>query len=268
MTPGSSGRPVTLGSRILIVSKDPQLREHLYDLLTAHGYQVKTVASGKVGTETMVHEQPDLIIIDSSANDCQGWSFPDWVRRFNEQVPIIALGRPGEDAPDPRTASDIQAYLREFSDTAVLDSVTRWIVQSRSNAPIDYISFPGTILAIDDERAYLQALEEFLQPRRCTVVTASSGEEGLTMLKQHEPTLVLLDLKMPGMDGLVALKKIKELQPKLPVVMMTAVEERHLVAQAFALGALEYVVKPYDLKSLKAILSYLKTTGKRPDLTG
>ena len=121
--------------------------------------------------------------------------------------------------------------------------------------PIDY---PGTILAIDDEPELLQALEEFLRPRQCAVVTACSGEEGLQKLEQHHPTLVLLDLKMPGMDGLLALRKMKELRPQLPVIVMTAEEDAHLMRQAFALGAFEYLVKPYDFKALQSMLSRMK----------
>ncbi len=260
MTSVSSDRSGAPGSQILVVSADTHLREFLYDLLTAHAYRVSTAASGKTGTEAMLHERPDLIFIDSSANNCEGWNFPDWVRRFNQKVPIISLGHPGEDAPDPRTARDIQAYLPEATETALLGTMARWIVQGRSDNPTDQIDFPGTILAIDDERGYLLALEDFLQPRNCDVVLASSGEEGLEMLKRHRPALVLLDVKMPGMDGLLTLKKIKERRPDVHVVMTTAADDRDLIAQAFALGATEYIVKPYDMKALRTTLIRLKQT--------
>lgn len=258
MSPDDRTSPAA-ASRIFVVSGDPILRERLYDLLARHQYSVKTLVSGRLAAEALTHEQPHLIIANSSANDCPGASFPDWIRRFNESLPIIMLGHPGEEPPDSRTARDIQAYLRsDVSDAELLDAVDRWLTHSRANEPGGYIGYPGTILAIDDELEYLQAIEEFLSPRRCQVVTARSGEEGLQKLAQCSPTLVLLDVKMSGMDGLVALKKIKELRPNLPVIMMTAVEDKHLMAQAYALGAFEYIVKPYDLKSLKSILSYIK----------
>ncbi len=245
--------------RILIVSGDPVLRERLYDLFTRRGYSTKTVVNGKIGIETMIHESPHLIIANSSADDCAGWGFPDRIRRFNPEVPIILLGHPDEDPPDPRTVNDIQAYFHsDVSDSTLLDAVKRWLFHAQSANPVEPISYPGTILVIDDEPEFLQALEEFLRPRRCEVVTARSGEEGLEKMKQAAPALVMLDLKMPGMDGLVALRKIKELQPNLPVVMMTAEEDERLMAQAFALGALEYVVKPYNLKTLRLILFHAK----------
>jgi DNA-binding NtrC family response regulator len=61
------------------------------------------------------------------------------------------------------------------------------------------------------------------------------------------------------MDGLITLKKIKELRPNLPVIMTTAVEDQELMAQAFALGAYEYLIKPYNLAALQGVLTHLKT---------
>ena len=241
------------------MSGDTVLRGRLYDLLTRHGYSAKTVANGKLGIEMIVRKPPHLIMVNSSANDVLGWGFPDRIRRFDSAVPIILLGHPDQEPPDPRTASDIQAYLSsDAPDSMLLDTVKRWLRYAQSATAIEPINYPGIILAIDDEPGFLQALEEFLRPRRCEVVTARSGEEGLEQLARYHPRLVLLDLKMPGMDGLLALRKIKELQPHLPVIMMTGEEDELLMGQAFALGAFEYVVKPYDFNALKSLLSRVK----------
>ena len=250
---------------ILIVSGDTALRGRLYDLLTEQGYVAKTVANGKLGIETIMHKPAHLIIANSSADDVSGWGFPDRIRRFDTDVPIILIGHPGQAPPDPRTARDIQAYLAsDVSDKILLEIVARWLKRVQSPDVREPIDYPGTILAIDDEPELLQALEQFLRPRRCEVVTARSGEEGLQKLEQCRPTLVLLDLKMPGMDGLLALRKMKELRPQLPVIVMTAEEDADLMRQAFALGAFEYLVKPYDFKALQSMLFQMKRLVERP----
>jgi DNA-binding response OmpR family regulator len=256
--------PPDSGPKILIVTNELPLRERLYDLLTQHGYGVHTVANGKVGAEVLALSQPDLIIADRSANDCPGWGLPDWVRRFNPNIPIIYVRHSDEDAPDARTINDIQAYFRsDTGDGIYLDAVRRWTSEA-AHEPVNPLSFPGPVLAIDDEPGYLNAVRDYLQPRGCTVITAGSGEEGLETLERTSPALVLLDLKMPGMDGLVALKKIKFLRPELPVVMTTAVEDRHLIAQAFSLGALEYIVKPYNFNALRALLAKITSGRAQP----
>jgi len=113
---------------------------------------------------------------------------------------------------------------------------------------------------VDDEPELLQTLQGFLEARGCRVRTAASGEEALVHVQQVPLTFVLLDIKMPGMDGLVTLKKMKERVPGLPVIMATSVEDETLMNQAYALGAYEYVTKPYNLRALQAILLHLHTT--------
>lgn len=260
-----AGQETTAKPQLLIVSGDAMLRERLYDLLTAQGCSVKTAASGRLGLEMIMRYPPNLIIANSSADDVSGWGFPDRIRRFDLDVPIILLWHASGEPPDGRTASDIQAYFpSDVPNAVLLAAVRRWLKIAESSRMIEPINYPGTILAVDDEPGFLQALEAFLRPRLCDIVTAQSGEEGLNQLKRCHPTLVLLDLKMPGMDGLVALRKFKELQPDLPVIMMTGEDDAHLMQQALALGAFEYVVKPYDFKMLRTTIIQVKQLLEMP----
>lgn len=242
--------------RIFVVSSDPGLRERLYDLLMHHGYVVTTIVSGQIGLETLQHGRPDLILANSLTHHCGGALLTDRVRMFDEQLPIILLGQLDEASLDPRTVRAIQACLPgDVPDQTLLATINRWLPPAQSATPIDY---PGTILLVDDEPELLHNLEEFLQPRGCTIATATSGEEALRQVAHAPPSLVLLDIKMPGLDGLVVLRKIKETQPHLPIIMATAVEDQEQLAQAFALGAYEYITKPYNLKGIESILLDLK----------
>jgi DNA-binding response OmpR family regulator len=246
-----------VGQRILIVSMDCVLRERLYDWLTRQGYCVTTVSSGKVGLETLQHERPDLIVANSGADNCGGWGIADCVRRFDASLPIILLARVEKESFDGRTVRDIQALLpHDVSQHELLVAVTRWLSPPPSSTPS--LGYVHPILLIDDEPQLLHDLEAFLRPRGCSVVTAQSGGEALQKLQMCNPALVLLDIKMRGMDGLVTLKKIKAMRPNLPVIMATAVEDQELMTQAFALGAYEYVTKPFNLRALQDLLLHLK----------
>ena len=245
--------------RILIVSHNPALRERLYDLLTRHGYRVTTITAGQVGYEALQHQWPNLILANSLSCHDGGLALADRVRTFNDQLPIILLNSRDEEPLDDKMIRKAQACLAaDVPDEELLRAITRWLPRVRMATPINY---PGPILLIDDEPELLRNLEAFLVPRGCAVITATSGAEGLERIAARQPALVILDIKMPGMDGLLTLKKIKSGWPQLPVIIETAVEDRTAMVQAFTLGAFEYITKPYNLNTLQDLLIYLKDHG-------
>lgn len=258
MTTESSAR-----QRILVISADPRLRERLYDTLSRHDFLVSTAGSLENGLETLQQgESFHLILLDSAVNRGKHVSFTDRIRHFDDTLPIILLAHPDQAPVDTPTIRHIQACLpRDAEDQALLAIISRWLPPPR---PFKTIQYPGPILIVDDEVELLKHLEDFLQTRGCTVVKAASGEEALAQLARCRPALVLLDIKMPGMDGLVTLKKIKTLRPDLPVIMATAVEDQELMMQASVLGAYEYLLKPYNLAVFEELLSRLKKRVSKP----
>ena len=240
---------------ILMVSVDPLLRERIYDTLTRNGYTVQTACSGEIAVESLKHARPDLILANSGADDCGGWGLADRVRIFDHQLPIIVLGHP-EAVPDTRTVRDIQAVLpADATEEELLSALHRWLPDIK---PAETLNYPDPILVVDDEADLVRQLQEFLERRGCTILTATSGEEAIAQLERGNPGLVLLDIKMPGMDGLVTLRKLKARRPNLRVVIASAVEDQDLMAQAFVLGAQEYLAKPYNLRAMEELLRFLK----------
>ena len=244
--------------RILLVAHDLIQRGSLYDVLVRHGYYVKTVFSAERALASLRHERPDLIVVGSCDDDCGGLGLPDRVRAFDSDLPMILLGNREEfEESDPRIRQDIQLFLPDsVPENTLVAAVEQVAASYRPAKPLQY---PGSILIVDDEPELLYALKDFLEARGCSVITATSGEAALVQLGRYELSLVLLDIKLGGMDGLITLKKIKERHPNLPVIMTTAVEDQEMMAQAFALGAYEYLNKPYNLAALQGVLTHLKT---------
>lgn len=107
------------------------------------------------------------------------------------------------------------------------------------------------LLVVDDEHDICDFVQNFFQERGYAVVTASSGEDAIALMKEEKPDLVLLDIKMKGMDGIAALKHIRDLDKKVKVVMVTALEEQERMDEACKLGACEYITKPLVLDHLE-----------------
>ncbi len=102
------------------------------------------------------------------------------------------------------------------------------------------------ILLVDDEPDFCDALRDFLRIRGFEVAIALSGEEALPAYMQEKPDMVLLDIKMPGMDGLETLREIKVLDQGANVIMVTAIKDDEFVKRAMVEGALDYITKPVD----------------------
>jgi DNA-binding NtrC family response regulator len=115
------------------------------------------------------------------------------------------------------------------------------------------------LLVVDDEADICDFVKTFFKDRGFQVLTASSGDEALLIAKKERPEIVLLDIKMQGMDGVAALKHIKEIDKNIKVIMVTALEDQDKMNEAYKLGACDYITKPLTLDYLEqAVVKNLK----------
>jgi two-component system, NtrC family, response regulator AtoC len=110
-----------------------------------------------------------------------------------------------------------------------------------------------TVLVADDEAAVREVLADVLADSY-EVVTAASGEEALEQLDRCHPSLVILDLRMPGMSGMDALAEARKRDPELPVVVLTATTSYQTAVEAMRLGAADYVAKPFEVAELQHVI--------------
>ena len=110
------------------------------------------------------------------------------------------------------------------------------------------------VLVVDDEPAVCNMLKKFLNKKGYKAITALSGEEGIKKVKQEKPHIVLLDIKMPGIDGIETLKRIREIDKKVGVVMITVIKEDATGRKCMELGAYDYITKPFGLDYLESVL--------------
>jgi DNA-binding response OmpR family regulator len=117
------------------------------------------------------------------------------------------------------------------------------------------------ILVVDDEPSYCELVREFLEASGYDVILAFSGEEAIQAYQLNQPQMVLLDIRMPGKDGLETLLELKTLDPGAMVIMLTAVSEEEIADKAKAIGAFNYLTKPIKPSYL---LRFLNAVGSLP----
>lgn len=117
------------------------------------------------------------------------------------------------------------------------------------------------ILVVDDEADLLELVRDTLEMAGYTVITASDGEEGLKSITEDSPDLVLLDIKMPKIDGMEVLERVRKnpLLNELPVIMLTSLKGEGIIREAKEVGANDYIVKPFNqidlLNRVKRVIS-------------
>ena len=110
------------------------------------------------------------------------------------------------------------------------------------------------ILVVDDNKETCDALTEIFTEQGYQTFSALSGQLALDTVKKREPELVLLDIKMPKMDGIEVLKRIKKIDKEVVVVMITGYGALDTAKEAMRLGAYDYVTKPFDVDFIKAVI--------------
>ena len=110
------------------------------------------------------------------------------------------------------------------------------------------------ILVVDDEVKACELLKRFLEIKGYDVMTSNSGEDAIEKVKSEKPDAMLLDIRMPGMEGTEVLKRIREFDKNVGIIMVTAVKEENVGKDALKLGADEYITKPIDFNYLETTL--------------
>lgn len=139
------------------------------------------------------------------------------------------------------------------------DLIDGWLMSQLKGKPeIEKFKFESklekgkTILVVDDDEVIRDFFKRALMEYR--VLTAASGEEALNIAKRDRPDLVLLDIKMPGIDGIETLRRIKQMDASIAVIMLSAHGTLKTNIEAARLGAYDSIAKPFDLSDMKSVI--------------
>ena len=110
------------------------------------------------------------------------------------------------------------------------------------------------LLIVDDEKDVREWAAKFFRKRKIEVLTASNGEDAIDIVNKDKPTAMLLDITMEGIDGIETLRRIREVDKDIKVVMVTGSEDKDAMNQTKELGAYDYIHKPLKMSELENVV--------------
>ncbi|MBN1642734.1 MAG: response regulator [Anaerolineae bacterium] len=235
--------PSTGAPKILVVDDERDILALLRHQLTTQGYHVITASTGSEAIARAEREQPDLITLDIFLPDRHGF---DVLRELKERpetqhIPVIIL-TVAQDETNGYRLGALDYIVKPLDERRLLDSISRILERK------------GTILIADDAESTAKMLIDVLSRYGYQPILAMNGYEALAAARRERPDLILLDLRMPGMDGYEALTRLKK-DPEtrqIPILVMSAhaadpVQERLRLKR---MGASDFLAKPFSLEDL------------------
>jgi sigma-B regulation protein RsbU (phosphoserine phosphatase) len=267
-------------AKILLVDDSEPNRDMLARRLARRGHVVIQAGDGQQAVDMTRSESPDLILMDLNLPVLDGWTATRQIKSFaaTRAVPVIALTahamsgdrqkalQAGCDDYDtkpvdfPRLLGKIDALCNNPTPAPSTPTSARAVEAPDPDSSRAATVTPsenglaGRVLVVDDTEANRDVAAKWLRRKGFAVDTAADGHRALEMLQNTEYDVVVLDVMMPGINGLSVLRQLRESRSpaQLPVIMATAKDASDDVVEALTLGANDYVTKPLDFPVLMA----------------
>ena len=222
---------------VIVAHHDEEIRNLFYRTFSHQGYKTITLLNHNDIFDILTKERPKFVILDSAISDVDAQALSQKLKSIDENIKIAT-------SPDHEESI---AFIKDFLEMLPNEKLEHASSKTQTSNPKQ-----TSILVVDDETEPAKIIDSYLSKKGYIVETASSGEEALRMIKKKRPHVVLLDIKMSGMDGLIVLKEIKDIDKTIVVIMTSASEEKHVVREAIELGANGYLTKPFNLQQLES----------------
>jgi DNA-binding NtrC family response regulator len=227
--------------KILLVDDEKDFVESLSERLELRDMDAKIAYDGEQALNAVKEGKPDVMVLDLRMPGIDGIEVLKRVKKTHPDIRVVVLTGHGTDK-DEQEAKKLGAY-------------------AYLKKPVDIDQLIGTVhkkklkvLLVDDEKGFVESLSERLELRNLDAKIAYDGEQALEAVKEGEPDVMVLDLRMPGIDGIEVLKRVKKTHPDIPVVVLTGHGTEKDAQMAKKLGAAAYLQKPVDVDHLVGTL--------------
>jgi len=244
---------------VLAIDDDPVVATVLRAVLAPAGFRLMSSPLGREGIKVARREQPALVIVDLLLPDISGFEVIESLRADprTQAVPVIALTAANLSAADrSRLESRVSSLAQKGDFTR--DSVLLAVQRAIGAAPAGAGNGP-TMLIVDDHDLNRELIRSLLERKGYRVLQADNAEAGIEIARRERPSLILLDLAMPGKDGFQAAREMKadSALATTPLVAVTALAMRGDEERARKAGFDGYVIKPVDRRVLEETIENL-----------
>lgn len=256
-----------VGKRALVVEDEIVAGKQICRYFETLGFEVLHLLSGGKVIETVKEFRPDIVTLDLRVPEVSGWELLRQLKATEETAPIpIIISSIIDDLKHVKSLGASECLLKPFELHDFVQAVLRAIssskergvpsspqhdIASKESTPLPRQGPPVILLAEDNESS-LHLFTNYLKSANFRVVVARNGEEALDALEEITPDMILMDIQMPGMDGLEAIGLIREMPrlAKTPILALTALAMPQDEQRCLDAGANGYMTKPVSLKNL------------------
>ena len=249
--------------RLLLVDDEEAFLTSVSRVLNRRNIEVFTACGGKEAFEILRRQEVDVVVLDMKMPGMDGAEVFGEMKHTWPDMPVIILtGHESLSEACQMTKEGVFDYLMKPCDIDALAQKIYEAVEKR--AGMDAAKEDGEVasnrgetarvLLVDDERPFLDALKKVLTRRAMEVFTAENGDEALNLLKDTHVDVVVLDIKMPGMDGLDVLRRVKAGSVNREVILLTGHPTVETAMAGMKQGAFDYMTKPPDITKLAELI--------------
>jgi len=237
---------------LLIVDDDVSMLETIGDVFQDRGYNVAMVEDGRRAIKLVSRRYFDVVLMDIRMPGINGLETYKEVKKIIPTAAVIMMTGDSKEELVKKTIEE-GAYAVIYKPFNVKKVIK--IVEEALRKPV--------ILIVDDRVEDRETLRDILAGRGYRVVLAKDGYEAVGLTQKGDFDVVLLDIKMPGMDGVKTLERIKEFRPEAGVIMMTAYSMEEFVEDSLRKGAYTCLFKPIDVEKMLEAVQKVRDLAKR-----
>jgi DNA-binding response OmpR family regulator len=249
---------------ILVIDDERMVCDLLRAVFSRYGHEVITAFDGRNGLALFEQHRPRFTLLDLRMPGMNGIDVLTRIRALDPRAAVIVLtGAGSADLENQARQMGVTDFLSKGLSLEALVGTVERVMQQPVEPPASpaqsaeaqkapsHLQEAGSILVVDDELPIRELLRKFLTARDYQVRVAADGQQALALVDQKSPDIIVLDVHMPGMNGIEVLKRLRAKNYAGGVIFLTSSQDETLLQEGLELGSVDILGKPVDLERLE-----------------